>query len=91
MSSAPPAWALLPAARDAAAQQRHGFLLRLARTAAGLTLSQAGQLTGYSAATLSRLERGMLLAGRHIKNETAAELIEAAFALGAGRVSGGRW
>lgn len=59
MSSAPPAWLLLPAARDAAAQQRYGVLLRLARTAAGLTLAQAGQLTGYSAATLSRLERGV--------------------------------
>lgn len=59
MSSALPAWLLLPAARDAAAQQRYGALLRLARTAAGLTLTRAGQLTGYSAATLSRLERGI--------------------------------
>lgn len=59
MSTAPPAWLTLPAARDAAAQQRYGALLRLARTEAGLTLAQAGQLTGYSAATLSRLERGI--------------------------------
>jgi transcriptional regulator with XRE-family HTH domain len=50
---------LLPAAHDAAAQQRYGALLRLARTAAGLTLAQAGRLAGYSAATLSRLERGV--------------------------------
>jgi transcriptional regulator with XRE-family HTH domain len=50
---------LLPAAREAAAQQRYGALLRLARTAAGLTLAQAGQLAGYSAATLSRLERSV--------------------------------
>lgn len=59
MSIGQPAWSLLPAARDAAAQQSYGALLRLARTAAGLTLAQAGQLTGYSAATLSRLERGI--------------------------------
>jgi transcriptional regulator with XRE-family HTH domain len=59
MSSTPPAWLLLPAARRAAAEHRYGTLLRLARIAAGLTLEQAGHLAGYSAATLSRIERGL--------------------------------
>ncbi|WP_203994556.1 helix-turn-helix domain-containing protein [Micromonospora lutea] len=35
-----------------------GTLLRIARTAARLTLAEAGQRCGYSAATLSRIERG---------------------------------
>ncbi|GAA2375267.1 hypothetical protein GCM10010170_078690 [Dactylosporangium salmoneum] len=35
-----------------------GSLLRRARSAAGLTLEEAGQLVGYSAATMSRWENG---------------------------------
>lgn len=35
-----------------------GTLLRAARTTRGLTLAQAGEMCGYSASTLSRLERG---------------------------------
>lgn len=53
-----PSWADLPYARQAAAEGRYGTLLRLARTAAGLTLDQAGRQAGYSASTLSRVERG---------------------------------
>lgn len=51
--AARPAWAQLPAARGDA-----GALLHLARAAAGLTLVEAGDLVGYSAATLSRMETG---------------------------------
>ena len=58
MNAPGPAWLTLPAARAATASGQHGALLRLARTAAGLTLHEAGRLAGYSAATLSRLERG---------------------------------
>jgi transcriptional regulator with XRE-family HTH domain len=36
----------------------YGVLLRLARCARGLTQAQAGQLSGYSAATISRFETG---------------------------------
>jgi transcriptional regulator with XRE-family HTH domain len=53
-----PPWLSLPAAREAAVTGRHGTLVRIARTAAGLTLDEAGRLAGYSAATLSRIERG---------------------------------
>jgi transcriptional regulator with XRE-family HTH domain len=53
-----PSWLDLPTARQAATDGRYGILLRLARTAAGLTLGDAGKLAGYSAATLSRLETG---------------------------------
>lgn len=53
-----PSWADLPCARQAIAEGQNGTLLRLARTAAGLTLDQAGRQIGYSAATLSRMERG---------------------------------
>jgi transcriptional regulator with XRE-family HTH domain/tetratricopeptide (TPR) repeat protein len=53
-----PPWLSLPAAQEAAAEGRYGVLVRLARTAAGLTLDEAGRLAGYSAATLSRIERG---------------------------------
>ncbi|MFF0659427.1 helix-turn-helix domain-containing protein [Micromonospora tulbaghiae] len=51
-------WSELPEARQAAAVGDFGALLRVARTAARLTLSEAGQRCGYSAATLSRIERG---------------------------------
>jgi len=56
--SADPAWTALPAARQAAQAGDYATLLRLARTAAGLTLAEAGTLAGYSASTLSRLENG---------------------------------
>ena len=45
-----------PAARDALKDGDYGALLRLARQARGLTQAQAGQLAGYSAATISRFE-----------------------------------
>ena len=45
-----------PAARDALRGGDYGALLRLARQARGLTQAQAGQLAGYSAATISRFE-----------------------------------
>jgi transcriptional regulator with XRE-family HTH domain len=51
-------WSALPGTRQAAAEGRYGVLLRLARTAAGLTLDEAGRRAGYSAATLSRIETG---------------------------------
>lgn len=51
-------WTELPEALEAAAAGQLGVLVRLARVAAGLTLVQAGQRLGYSAATLSRIERG---------------------------------
>lgn len=53
-----PDWTRLPAALEAAAENRHGALLRLARTAAGLTLDAAGRRVGYSASTMSRFESG---------------------------------
>ncbi|MFV2086720.1 helix-turn-helix domain-containing protein [Micromonospora sp. LOL_021] len=51
-------WAGLPETRRAAAAGDHGSLIRLARTAARLTLAEAGRRCGYSAASLSRIERG---------------------------------
>ncbi|MEU2614530.1 helix-turn-helix transcriptional regulator [Micromonospora sp. NPDC007271] len=51
-------WSELPEAKQAAATGDFGTLLRVARTAARLTLTEAGQRCGYSAATLSRIERG---------------------------------
>jgi transcriptional regulator with XRE-family HTH domain len=56
--STDPSWTRLPAARQAADTGQHAVLLRLARTAAGLTLEAAGRRVGYSAATLSRMESG---------------------------------
>ena len=47
-----------PATRDALRGGDYGALLRLARHARGLTQAQAGQLAGYSAATISRFETG---------------------------------
>lgn len=58
MIGAYPPWAELPAARQAAAEGRYGVMVRLARTAAGLTLEEVGRRVGYSAATMSRIERG---------------------------------
>lgn len=54
-----PSWLALPHAQRAVAERRYGTVLRLARIAAGLTLQQAGDRAGYSAATLSRIERGL--------------------------------
>ncbi|WJK36233.1 helix-turn-helix transcriptional regulator [Solwaraspora sp. WMMA2065] len=51
-------WAGLPETRRAAAAGDYGNLIRLARTAARLTLAEAGRRCGYSAASLSRIERG---------------------------------
>ncbi|MFD6563878.1 helix-turn-helix domain-containing protein [Micromonospora profundi] len=51
-------WYELPEAKQAASTGDFGVLLRVARTAARLTLAEAGQRCGYSAATLSRIERG---------------------------------
>src|SRR5262245_40225334 len=53
-----------------------GALLRRARTAAGLSLEEAGQLIGYSAATLSRWENG------HRRGWTITELLRLAEAYG---------
>ncbi|GAA1795343.1 hypothetical protein GCM10009835_11760 [Planosporangium flavigriseum] len=55
---AEPAWTAVPAVAASAASGDIGALLRLARTAAGLTLEEAGRLAGYSAATMSRFETG---------------------------------
>jgi hypothetical protein len=56
--STEPGWSGLPAAAQAARDEQYGVLLRLARTAAGLTLEAAGRRVGYSASTLSRMESG---------------------------------
>lgn len=53
-----PSWVGLPVASQAAEARQYGVLLRLARTAAGLTLQDAGRRVGYSASTLSRMESG---------------------------------
>ena len=58
MDSTTAPWTRLPAARQAAAERRYGPLVRLARTAADLTLAEAGRRVGYSASALSRIERG---------------------------------
>lgn len=58
MSASYPPWTELPGARQAAAESRYGVMVRLARTAAGLTLEEVGRRVGYSAATMSRIERG---------------------------------
>ncbi|SNT51539.1 Transcriptional regulator, contains XRE-family HTH domain [Asanoa hainanensis] len=51
-------WLDLPEARRAIAASDFGTLLRVARTAKSWTLAEAGRRCGYSAATLSRIERG---------------------------------
>ncbi len=51
-------WSALPDARQAAALGDYGTVVRLARQAIGLTQAQAGQLLGYSAASISRFETG---------------------------------
>lgn len=51
-------WAMMPAVVAAADGCDYARILRLARTAAGLTLEQAGRLAGYSPSAMSRLETG---------------------------------
>ncbi len=53
-----PSWTQLPGAVQAAEAGQYAVLLRLARTAAGLTLEAACRWVGYSASTLSRMESG---------------------------------
>jgi transcriptional regulator with XRE-family HTH domain len=53
-----PAWTAMPAVATAVEAGDVGSLLRIARIAAGLTLGEAGRLTGYSTATMSRWETG---------------------------------
>lgn len=57
MEATHPLWTT-PAAEHAAAAGDYGVLIRIARTARGLSLVQAGRLLGYSASTLSRIETG---------------------------------
>ncbi|MFF3444488.1 multiprotein-bridging factor 1 family protein [Streptosporangium sp. NPDC002721] len=47
-----------PQMRDAVAAHNYGKVVRLARRARGLTQQELGGRTGYSAATISRLETG---------------------------------
>lgn len=75
MDASSPSWIDLPAAQEAAADGRYGALLRLARTAAGLTLEEAGKLAGYSAASLSRLETGR----RHLADVTVLRRLAQVF------------
>ena len=60
--------------RDAVRQRRYGVVLRRARQARGLTQAQAGELAGYSGATISRFETG----GRRLADiDTLRRLAEA--------------
>ncbi|MEV7866138.1 helix-turn-helix transcriptional regulator [Streptomyces sp. NPDC088124] len=52
-----PIWTT-PEMRDAIASSNPGAVVRLARRAAELTQTQLGQATGYTAASVSRMERG---------------------------------
>ncbi|MEU0278783.1 helix-turn-helix transcriptional regulator [Streptomyces sp. NPDC006195] len=52
-----PIWTT-PEMRDAIASSNPGAIVRLARRAAELTQTQLGQATGYTAASVSRMERG---------------------------------
>jgi transcriptional regulator with XRE-family HTH domain len=72
-----PDWARLPAAAQAASAGQYGVLLRLARTAAGLTLEDAGRKAGYSASTISRMETGK----RPLTNVTVLRHLAAAFGI----------
>jgi transcriptional regulator with XRE-family HTH domain len=54
--STQPVWTVMPAVVQAAGAGNFASILRVARTAAGLTLEEAGELAGYSASTLSRME-----------------------------------
>lgn len=57
MDATHPIWRT-PAVQEAAAAGQFGGLIRMTRTAQRLSLVQAGQLVGYSASTLSRIETG---------------------------------
>jgi Helix-turn-helix domain len=57
MDAAHPIWRT-PAVQEAAAAGRFGALIRMTRTARQLSLVRAGELVGYSASTLSRIETG---------------------------------
>jgi hypothetical protein len=57
MDTTHPIWRS-PAIQQAAAAGQAGALIRMARIARNLSLVQAGELVGYSASTLSRIETG---------------------------------
>ncbi|MHA4820161.1 helix-turn-helix domain-containing protein [Streptomyces aculeolatus] len=57
LDSSHPLWHT-PAMRDALAHRNAGAIVRLARRAADITLTDLGQVVGYTAASLSRMERG---------------------------------
>lgn len=57
MDATHPIWHT-PAVRAAVAAGNFGTLIRVTRMAQNLTLTQAGQICGYSASTMSRIETG---------------------------------
>jgi transcriptional regulator with XRE-family HTH domain len=57
MDATHPIWRT-PAVQEAAAAEQFGAVIRMTRTARKLSLVRAGQLVGYSASTLSRIETG---------------------------------
>ncbi|MFJ3164361.1 helix-turn-helix domain-containing protein [Streptomyces kanasensis] len=57
MDNAHPLWCSA-AMRDALARRDAGAIVRLARRAADVTLAELGEQVGYTAASLSRMERG---------------------------------
>ncbi|WP_276314956.1 helix-turn-helix domain-containing protein [Streptomyces sp. WAC 06738] len=57
LDSSHPLWHT-PAMRDALTRRDAGAIVRLARRAADVTLADLGQAVGYTAASLSRMERG---------------------------------
>lgn len=57
LDAAHPIWRSLPM-RDAIARHDPGAIVRLARRAAELTQAELGRTVGYTAASLSRMERG---------------------------------
>ncbi|TFE48078.1 XRE family transcriptional regulator [Streptomyces sp. ICN441] len=57
MDNAHPLWRSA-AMRDALARRDAGAIVRLARRAADVTLAELGEQVGYTAASLSRMERG---------------------------------
>jgi transcriptional regulator with XRE-family HTH domain len=57
MDATHPIWRS-PVVLETAAAGKSGALIRMARIARQLSLVQAGELVGYSASTLSRIETG---------------------------------
>ncbi len=57
MDATHPIWGSAPM-RDALARRDAGAIVRLARRAADITLAELGRSVGYTAASLSRMERG---------------------------------